>query len=68
MEIDGGGFYRGVAEELADRVEVIAFVQKVGGKTMPEGVGTALFGYAGFFLAASKTYQTETEVICESFF
>jgi hypothetical protein len=57
-----------VAEKLTDGIEIIPFVQKVSGKAMAQGVWAALFGYTGFFFAASKAYHTDVVVICFSRF
>ena len=44
MQIDGGCLYGVVAEQPADGVEVVAFIEKVGGEAVTQGVKTALFG------------------------
>ena len=44
MQIDRGGLYGVVAEQLADSVEVVAFIEEVGGETVTQSVKTALFG------------------------
>ncbi len=44
MQIDGGGFYGGVAEQPADSVEVVALIEEMGGEAVTEGVEAALFG------------------------
>jgi hypothetical protein len=33
-----------VAEQLADGIEIVAFIKKVGGEAMAQGVEAALFG------------------------
>ena len=40
-----------MAEQSFNGIQVSALVEQVGGKGVTEGVNTALFGYAGFFLA-----------------
>jgi hypothetical protein len=40
-----------VAKESFNGIQVCALVKQMGGKGVTEGVNTALFGYAGFFLA-----------------
>ena len=44
MQIDGGRFYGVVAEEPADGVEVVAFIEEVGGEAVTQGVKAALLG------------------------
>ena len=44
MQVDGGRFYGGVAEQPADSVEVVALIEQVGGEAVTEGVEAALFG------------------------
>ena len=44
MQIDRSCFYGGVAEQLADGVEVVAFIEEVGGEAVTEGVEAARFG------------------------
>ena len=44
MQIDRGCLYGVVAEQLADGIEVIAFIEEVGGKTVTQGVEAALLG------------------------
>jgi hypothetical protein len=44
MQIDGGCFYGVVAEQPADGIEVVAFIEEVGGEAVTEGMEAALFG------------------------
>ena len=44
MQIDGGGLYGVVAEQPADGVEVVAFIEEVGGEAVTEGMEAALLG------------------------
>ena len=44
MQIDGGCLYGVVAQQPADGVEVVAFIEQVGGEAVTQGVKTALFG------------------------
>jgi hypothetical protein len=44
MQIDRGCLYGVVAEQLADGVEVVAFIEEVGGEAVTQGVEAALFG------------------------
>jgi hypothetical protein len=44
MEIDRCCFYGVVAKELADRIEIAALIEQVGGKAMTKGVEAARFG------------------------
>ena len=44
MEIDRCCFYGVVAQELADRIEITAFIEQVGGKAVTKGVEAALLG------------------------
>jgi len=44
MQIDGGGFYGVVAEQPADGVEVVAFIEEMGGEAVTEGMEAALLG------------------------
>ena len=47
-----------MAEKSFNGIEVSAQVEQVGGKGVTEGMNTALFGYAGFFLALLKALRT----------
>ncbi len=44
MQIDGGCFYGVVAEQPADGVEVVAFIEEVGGEAVTERMEAALLG------------------------
>jgi len=44
MQIDGCRLYGVVAEQLADGVEVVAFIEEMGGEAVTQGVETAGFG------------------------
>jgi hypothetical protein len=44
MQIDGGRFYGVVAEQPADGVKVVAFIEQVGGEAVTQGVKAALLG------------------------
>ena len=44
MQIDGGRFYGIVAEQPADGVEIVAFIEQMGGEAVPQGVEAAFFG------------------------
>ena len=44
MQINGSGFYGGVAKQLADGVEVVAFIEQMGGEAVTQGVEAAGFG------------------------
>ncbi len=44
MQIDRCRFYGGVTEQLADGVEVVAFIEEMGGEAVTQGVEAALFG------------------------
>jgi hypothetical protein len=44
MQIDGGCLYGVVAEQPADGVEVVAFIEEVGGEAVTQGVKAAFFG------------------------
>ena len=44
MQIDRGCFYGVVAEQLADGIEVVAFIEQVGGEAVTKRVEAALFG------------------------
>ena len=44
MQIDGGGFYGVVAEQAADGIEVVAFIEEMGGEAVTQGVEAALLG------------------------
>jgi hypothetical protein len=44
MQVDRGCLYGVVAEELADGIEVVAFIEEVGGEAVAQGVQAALFG------------------------
>ena len=63
MQINGSGFYGGVAKQLADGVEVVAFIEQMGGEAVTQGVEAAGFGYADFFLASYRIIETEALLI-----
>ena len=44
MQIDRRRFYVAVAEQLADGIKVVAFIEKVGRKAVPERMETAFLG------------------------
>jgi len=44
MQVDRGGLYGVVAEQPADGIEVVAFIEQVGGKAVTERMEAALFG------------------------
>jgi hypothetical protein len=44
MQIDRGCLYGIVAEQLADGIEVVAFIEEVGGEAVAQGMQAALFG------------------------
>jgi len=44
MQIDGGCLYGVVAKQLRNGVEVVAFIEQVGGEAVTQGVKAALFG------------------------
>ncbi len=44
MQVDRGRFYGVVAEQPADGIEVVAFIEEMGGEAVTEGVEAALFG------------------------
>ena len=44
MQIDGGCLYGVVAQQPADGVEVVAFIEEVGGEAVTESMEAALFG------------------------
>jgi len=44
MQIDGGCLYGVVAEQLRNSVEVVSFIEEVGGETVTQGVEAALLG------------------------
>jgi hypothetical protein len=44
MQIDGGCLYGVVAQQPADGVEVVAFIEEVGGEAVTQGVKAAFFG------------------------
>jgi hypothetical protein len=44
MQIDGGCFYGVVAEQPADGIEVVAFIEEVGGEAVTESMEAAFFG------------------------
>ena len=44
MQIDGGCLYGVVAKQSADGIEVVAFIEEVGGEAVTEGVEAALLG------------------------
>jgi len=44
MQIDRGCLYGVVAKQLRNGVEVVAFIEQVGGEAVTQGVKAALFG------------------------
>ena len=44
MQVNGSGLYGGVAEQLADGVEIVAFIEEMGGEAVTQGVEAARFG------------------------
>ena len=44
MQIDRRRFYVAVAEQLADGIKVVAFIEEVGSETVSEGMEAALLG------------------------
>ena len=44
MQIDRCRFYGVVAKQLADGIEIVAFIEEMGGEAVTEGMETALFG------------------------
>ena len=44
MQIDGGCLYGVVAEQSADGIKVVAFIEEVGGEAVTQGVEAALLG------------------------
>jgi hypothetical protein len=58
MKVDEGSLQGCMAEKSFDSIQVSALVEQVGSKGVAEGVNTALFGYAGFFLALLKALRT----------
>jgi hypothetical protein len=44
MQIDRRRFYVVVAEQLADSIKVVAFIEKVGREAVAKGMEAALFG------------------------
>nr|WP_275942942.1 hypothetical protein [Desulfosediminicola ganghwensis] len=44
MQIDRRCFYVAVAEQLADGIKVVAFIEEVGGKAVSESMETAFPG------------------------
>jgi len=44
MQIDRCCFYGVVTKQLADGIEVIAFIEEMGGKAVPQRLQAALFG------------------------
>jgi hypothetical protein len=44
MQIDRGRFYGVVAEQPADGIEVVAFIEEVGGEAVTESMEAALLG------------------------
>ncbi len=44
VQIDRGCFYGIVAKQLADGIEVVAFIEKMCGEAVAEGMEAALFG------------------------
>ncbi len=44
MQVDGGGFYGVVTEQPADGIEVVAFIEEMGGEAVTQRVEAALFG------------------------
>jgi hypothetical protein len=51
VQIAKRGVYRGVTQEPFNGIQIRSLVEEVGGKGVTEGMNTAAFGYAGFFLA-----------------
>ena len=44
MQVDRGCLYGGMTEQLGDSIEVVTFIEKVGGEAVTQGVKAALFG------------------------
>jgi len=44
MQVDRGGLYGVVAEQSADGIEVVAFIEEMGGEAVTEGMEAALLG------------------------
>jgi len=44
MQIDRRCFYVAMAEQLADGIEVVAFIKKMSGEAVPEGMKAAFLG------------------------
>ena len=44
MQVDRGRFYGVVAEQPADGVEVVAFIEEVGGEAVAQRMEAALLG------------------------
>ena len=44
MQIDRCRFYGVVAKQLADGIEVVTFIEEMGGKAVPQCLEAALFG------------------------
>ena len=44
MQVDRGRFYGVVAEQPADGIEVVAFIEEMGGEAVTEGMEATLFG------------------------
>jgi hypothetical protein len=44
MQIDRCCFYAGVAKQLADGIEIVSFIEQMGGKAVAKGVEAAGFG------------------------
>ena len=44
MQIDRRRFYIAVAEQLADGIKVVAFIEEVGGKAVSESMKAAFLG------------------------
>jgi hypothetical protein len=44
VQIDRGRFYGSMAKQLADRIEIAALIEQVGGEAVTQGVEAACFG------------------------
>jgi len=44
MQIDRGCLYGIVAKQLADGIEIVAFIEEMGSEAVSEGMEAALFG------------------------
>jgi len=44
MQIDRCRFYGVVAKQLTDGIEVVTFIEEMGGKAVPQCLKAALFG------------------------